>query len=347
MTKIISGKLDFDDVLIMPRPSELKSRSEVNLEVSYITKHSKKRFTGVPVCVSNMDIVGTIKMAKALYKHRMWVALNRFIPLDKLQGFLHKEESEYSFVAMGQSEDELERIKKLRNIKNICIDAANAYTYSFLDIVKKIRDSFPDVILMCGNVCTPEGVENLIKAGADISKCGISNGSFCDTKNKAGIGYNQFSVALECGLAANELNSLCCSDGGCHQTADIVKCLAAGSHISMCGTIFGGCQECNGEWEHEHIKEGEIYWSGKINESRATGKKRLKMYGMSSEYANKKYFGGLKTYRASEGKEGWVEYKGPVDKIAQDIKGGLASCCTYTNTKNLENLSKNCVFTTR
>lgn len=334
--KIISGKLDFGDVLISPKPSELKSRSEVNLEVSYICKHSKSRFSGVPVCVANMDTIGQIGVAKCLFKHKMWVALHKFIETGELYNFLREPESEYCFVTIGSKdfEKEIEKLKFIfQNFKTppkICIDAANAYMYDFLDVVKRVRAEFQNAILMAGNVCTPEGVENIIKAGADIAKCGIANGGFCDTKNKAGVGYKQFSVASECGQAANELNALCCSDGGCKMPADICKAIGAGSHLVMAGSIFGGCEESEGEWQYDQNGN----------------KKAIKFYGMSSESANKKYFGGLKQYRASEGKEGFVPYKGSIEDVARDIKGSLASCCTYTNTKNLENLHKNCTFTT-
>jgi len=334
--KIISGKLGFEDVYITPRPSELSSREEVNLQVSYICKHSRSRFSGVPVCVANMDSTGQIGIAKALHSEKIWVALHKFIDRSELYNFLREPESEYCFVTIGSSkfEEEIERLKFIfetfKTPPKICIDAANAYMYKFLDVVKIVRDIFPPAIIMAGNVCTPEGVENIIKAGADIAKCGIANGGFCDTKNKAGVGYKQFSVALECGQAANELNALCCSDGGCKMPADICKALGAGSHLVMAGSIFGGCEESEGDW---HFDEN-------------GNKKSIKFYGMSSESANKKYFGGLKKYRTSEGKEGFVPYKGSIKYVAQDIKGSLASCCTYTNTKNLENLHKNCNFTT-
>lgn len=320
-------KLDFDDVLIRPKPSELKSRSEVNLEVSYITKHSRKRFTGIPVCAANMDTIGQLKIARILSEHKIWTALHKFISSKEIIDFLKESSSNYSFVTMGISDSEILRMTLL-NPKAICIDAANAYMYHFLDVVKRVRENHPDSIIMAGNVCTPEGVENIIKAGADIAKAGIANGNFCLTKNMSGIGYKQFSVAMECGQAANELNALCCSDGGCKEVGDICKALGSGSHMVMCGSLFSGVDEA------ENLKSRE-----------KNGSIEYLIYGMSSEEANEKYFGGLKNYRASEGAELWVKSKGSINDIARNIKGGLASCCTYTNTKNLENLNKNCTFT--
>lgn len=326
--KIEYGKLNFDDVYIKPRPSEIDSRKNVDLNVSYITLHSKRRFNGIPVILSNMDTVGQINIAKTVYNHGFWTCLHKFYNEKQLYYHFTSSNFDKSFITIGPTID-LDFIKDLPfKINAICIDAANAYLYKFLDFVKIIRDMFPDTILMAGNVCTPEGVENLIRAGTDIVKCGIANGEFCDTKNKAGIGYKQFSVALECGQAANELHALCCSDGGCKSPSDIAKAIAAGSHMVMIGSIFGGVSEANeSEWIE---KDGELY---------------MKMYGMSSKFANEKYFGGLQEYRTSEGKEGFVKNKGSANDICLDIMGGLASCCTYSNISRIENLHKNAIFT--
>lgn len=323
-------KLDFDDVLIKPKPSELKSRADVNLSVSYLGKHSNSVINGFPVILANMSCIATLKMAKSLYRHEFFVALHKFIGEADLVDFFNEEHSKKSFYTLGMNDDldKLYRIvKKTQHLNKINLDVANGYMYNFLDYVKKVRQLYPNFIIMAGNVATPEGVENIIRAGADIAKCGIGNGNFCETRNKAGVGYKQFSVAHECGQAANELNALCCSDGGCKSPADICKALGAGSHFVMTGSLFAGCDECESEWKEEN------------------GIKKMLMYGMSSKVANDKYCGGLKKYRAAEGREGWVDYKGPAEHIAVDIRGGVASCCTYTNTKNLENLKKNCIFT--
>lgn len=329
-------KYHFNDVMIVPKPTQLTSRSQVKLDVSYVTKHSRKVISGFPVIVANMDTTGQVGVAKALYEHQTFVALHKYISSDEIIKFLFSEYGRYSFFSMGITEEDFSKLnyiinyRKMINHRNqlINMDVANGYMYSFLDAVKKVRDLCPDSIIMAGTVCTPEGVENLIKAGADIARCGIANGSQCLTSNKSGIGYPQFSVALECGQAANELNALCCSDGGCKSPADVCKALAAGAHFVMAGTMFAGHDENEGEWEFDK------------NENRV----RMKVYGMSSKTANEKYNGGLKKYRTSEGNESWIEYKGPISHTIQDLKGGLASCCTYTNTFQLENLHKNVQF---
>lgn len=326
-------KLHFSDVYITPKATELSSRSEVNLDVSYITKHSKQRITGLPVLVANMDKIGVWPMANALHQYKIGVCLHKHHSVDQIMRLLAEDNFEYSFLSFGITDIDFEKLRQLSSVKllknrafKICLDVANGYMYSFLDKIKITRELFPNAIIMAGNVCTPEGTENLIKAGADIAKCGISSGGKCITKDKTGIGYPQLSVASECGQAANELNALCCSDGGIRNVADICKALGAGSHFVMSGSLFFGYEENDTDWEYD----------GK--------QKKMLSYGMSSKTANEKFFGGLKEYRAAEGKEEYVFYKGNVSELAVDIRGGLASCCTYTNTKNLENLWKNCIF---
>lgn len=330
MSQIVNDtKLDFDDVLILPKATELSSRSEVNLEVSYICLYSRREISGVPVIAANLDTVGSTRMARSLFGSGLFVCLHKYIPIEELVTFLQTGESSKSFFTIGTNTTDLDRLKSAASkctVDKICIDVANGYMYSFLDKIKIVRDMFPNSIIMAGNVCTPEGVENIIKAGADIVKCGIGSGGLCDTRNKAGVGCKQLSVAIECGQAAQEMKALCCSDGGCKTVADICKALAAGSHFVMCGSLFCGYEECNIEWED--------VGSGIIG----------KVYGMSSKTANDKYNDGLKEYRTSEGKEKVIEYKGSINSLIQDIKGGLASCCTYTNTRNLKNLYKNSTF---
>lgn len=316
----------FNDVHILPRPSELCSRAEPHIEVSYMTKYSRKSFSGLPVIVANMDYIGTIKMAAELRKYNIYVALHKFVDLEKIEAY----DGSNIFMSFGIGEFDKEKIvqvKKLGLTHPICLDVANGYMYKFLDHIKWVRDLLPDSIIMAGNVCTAEGAENIIRAGADIVKAGIGNGSFCLTARVTGVGVPQFTVAQECGQAANELNALCCSDGSIRQPGDIAKALGAGSHLVMAGSMFAGYDENDTDWT----------WN-------AGGVKHMHFYGMSSKTANDKYFGGLQEYRTSEGHEDIIECKGPIKRLIQDITGGLASCCTYTNTKYIENLKKNCQF---
>jgi GMP reductase len=219
-----------------------------------------------------------------------------------------------------------ELMEKIKDYKDILAKKSRVFSIISSE-TKEIREKYPDVIILAGNVVTKEGVSSIINAGADIVKGGIANGGFCETKLKAGVGYKQFSMIRECSPLANEMGALFCSDGGCKTPADICKALGGGSNFVMVGSLFAGYDQCDSEW------------------TTVDGQKKMLMYGMSSKIANDKYCGGLQSYRTSEGREGWVDYKGDVKELATDIKGSVASCCTYTDTKNLQDLRKNCVFT--
>ena len=149
---------------------------------------------------------------------------------------------------------------------------------------------------MAGNVATPEMVQELLITGAaDIVKIGIGSGSVCTTRLKTAVGYPQLSAIIECADAAHGLRGHVCADGGCRTPGDVVKALAAGADFVMLGGMLAGHDECEGEWvEQEGQRAG------------------MRFYGMSSKTAMDKYAGGLKDYRASEGREAVVPYRGPV-----------------------------------
>ncbi len=156
----------------------------------------------------------------------------------------------------------------------------------------------------------------------------IVHNSVCTTRKKTGVGYPQLSAIIECADAAHGLNSYICGDGGITNSGDIAKAFGAGADFIMCGGLFAGHDECNGE----------IIISTESNNS------KMKFYGMSSDDAMNKHYNGKANYRASEGKTVYVDYKGPVENTIKDILGGLRSTCTYTGAKSLKQLSKCTTF---
>lgn len=154
-------------------------------------------------------------------------------------------------------------------------------------------------------------------------------------------GYPQLSAVAECADAAHGYGGLVCADGGCKNPGDVAKAFGAGADFVMIGGMFAGCDECEGEWEYETVDSSTnpptVITNSKI-------KKSLKFYGMSSKDAQEKYNGGVKEYRASEGKTVKVPYKGPASEVIKDILGGLRSTCTYVGARRLKDLSKCCTF---
>lgn len=324
-------RLDFDDVLIRPKRSEAPSRSAIVLEREYTFLNSRATWKGIPIVASNMDTVGTMEMAKALGPEMM-TCLHKYYGETDLSDFFRDERHQaYTFFTVGIKDDEfqmLEAVKERASIRFVCVDAANGYTKFFVDRVKRVREVFPGVTIMAGNVATPEMVQELIISGAaDIVKIGIGSGSVCTTRMKAAVGYPQLSAIIECADAAHGLRGHVCADGGCRTPGDVVKAFAAGADFVMLGGMLAGHDECRGEWIEEDGK-----------------KVGMKFYGMSSRSAMDKYAGGPKDYRAAEGNEVVVPYKGPVRGMLQEITGGLRSACAYVGASRLKDLSKCTTF---
>jgi GMP reductase len=322
-------KLDFVDVLIKPKRSTLYSRKDVDIERTFHFRWSNTVWTGIPIIASNMDTIGTLQMAKALGRHKILTAVHKFTHVTDWEDT--SLPFPYLMITTGINDDETRRtfdavLKKHADIQWICVDIANGYTERFVSFIGKIREQYPDKIIVAGNVVTGEMTEQLILAGADIVKVGIGPGSVCTTRRMTGVGYPQLSAVIECADAAHGIGGHIISDGGCTVPGDIPKAFGAGADLVMLGGMLAGHDECG----------------GKVLESR--GKKLMQFYGMSSDTAMKKHFGTIENYRASEGKTVLVPYKGAVDNSVKEILGGLRSACTYAGAKRLKDLPKCTTF---
>ncbi len=324
-------KLEFDDVLIRPKRSEAPSRSTINLEREYDFLNSGTTWKGVPLIASNMDTVGTMTMAGALAPD-MLTCLHKYYSEPELLGFFkeeaHRTNAFYTLGIMDDSFEQMERIAGQVDLRFVCVDVANGYTKYFVDRVKRIRETLPAATIMAGNVATPDMVQELLISGAaDIVKIGIGPGSVCTTRLKTAVGYPQLSAIIECADAAHGLQGHVCADGGCRSPGDVVKAFAGGADFVMLGSLLAGHDECEGEWVEE--------------QGQRTG---MRFYGMSSRTALDKYAGGPKDYRACEGQETIVPYKGGVRATIQEITGGLRSACAYVGADRLKALSKCTTF---
>ncbi len=327
-------KLEFDDVLIRPKRSEAPSRSAVVLTREYRFLNSQATWRGIPLVASNMDTVGTMAMARALGPEMM-TALHKYYSAEDLVAFFQDSNlRRCAFYTLGIREEDLAKLEQVAaqvELPFVCVDAANGYTKFFVDRVRRVREMLPDSTIMAGNVATPEMVQELIISGrADIVKVGIGSGSVCATRLQTGVGYPQLSAIVECADAAHGLRGHVCADGGCRSPGDVVKAFAAGADFVMLGGLLAGHDECGGEW----VEQG----------GRRVG---MKFYGMASRTAVEKYAGGLKDYRACEGAETVVPYRGPVQETIREITGGLRSACAYVGAARLKDLSKCATFVLR
>jgi GMP reductase len=330
-------KLDFDDVLIRPKRSSLTSRSEVSLCRKFNFIHSTRTMECVPIVAANMDTTGTVAIAYALYRHGCITCLHKHYTIENLtKYFTQNKSAELTFLSTGITTTDLDKLNSTITsilsyggiVPNICVDVANGYSEKFVTAVKHIRNKYPDIIIMAGNIVTPEMTEELIfHGGVDIVKVGIGSGSVCTTRLKTGIGYPQLSAIMECADAAHGLGGHICSDGGCRIPADVCKAFGANADFVMLGSMLAGTDCCEGEWEYEYRRaiidnQGKVldeYWIANDPGNQEKRKKALKFYGMSSKEAMDKHNGGVADYRTSEGKCVSIPYKGTTDNIIKDI----------------------------
>ena len=331
MTKIEFGtKLDFHNVLIRPKRSTLKSRSAVNLERTFKFKNSSLTWSGVPIMSANMDTTGTFEVYDVLSKYKIITVLHKFYTLNEYKNKKDTLDPEYYAVSSGISDKDYEKLVEIMEImdcKFICIDIANGYLDGMVNFCKRVREKFPDKIIMAGNVVTREIVEELILEGkVDIVKVGIGPGSACTTRLKTGVGMPQLSAVLECADAAHGVGGHIISDGGITCPGDMAKAFGGGADFVMVGGQFAGHDENPGEIIEED------------------GKKKKLFYGMSSEKAQEIHYGSMAKYRSSEGRVLKILYKGSLHDTVSDYLGGLRSTCTYINSDCIKHMPRCTTF---
>lgn len=357
MQKIINeNKLDFDDILIVPQRSTLTSRSEIQLERSFQFYHSPRTWTGIPIMCANMSFC-SFEMAKELAKYKIIACLHKYHDVDDLVDYFnhHPNNIAYTFVSIGYKKSDLNHLLDLKNKlgkqPNICIDVPNGHMDVFVKYCKKVRENFPESIIIAGNTThTSSTQELLIYGGVDIVKIGIGGGSACTTRFLTGCGFPQLSACLENSYIAHGLQNgpkklgLIVSDGG-HKTAgDVSKALCAGSDFVMLGGYFAGSDPCDGEWTYEYKaskQKNSIFWQP-IDPGYPTEKRKVDFsyYGMSTHHSQQLYEDTVKQYRASEGTKITVKYKGSIDRIIQELLGGIRSCCCYIGASNIKHMAK-------
>jgi GMP reductase len=358
-------KLDYKDVLIRPKRSTLGSRKEVQLDRGYTFRNYEpdfpeniehEHYRGIPIMAANMDGVGTFEMADKLAEGGLFTCLVKTYSVDELVEYFDTdmyERTNHVAISIGITDSDRNKFDRVYekvdgNLKYVCVDVANGYSERFAEFIRKLRASYPHIVIIAGNVVTGEMTEELILAGADIVKVGIGPGSVCTTRIQTGVGYPQLSAVIECADAAHGLGGHIIADGGCTCPGDVAKAFAAGADFVMLGGMLAGHDEGGGEVITKFYETNQLmYEVGDHLDNRVRNieeKQFVQFYGMSSAAANNKHFGGLKEYRSSEGREVLVPYRGPVGITVQDLLGGIRSTCTYVGADKLKRLSKCATF---
>lgn len=307
--------IDFHNTFIKPTPSSLSSRQQVQLERTF-TFNNGVKWTTVPIIISNMSTTGVPSLVtnEAIIRSKISVALHKWVGTlssTYIEQEQIKQDNWWHTVGVPTDGYEQEYWKELdlkaKQTNKICVDVANGYMEKFAETVFDIRQKYPKHIIMAGNVCTPEGASELALAGVDIIKVGIGPGHLCRTRRVTGVGYPQLQAIRD---ICNKIqyNVYICSDGGVKYPGDACKAFVAGADFVMMGSYFLGCDElgCEG-------------------------------YGMASQKAID-IFGYQSSYRPVEGVTETFDKKGPISGLLQQLLGGIRSCCTYTNSKTIEEL---------
>ncbi|MES2527188.1 MAG: IMP dehydrogenase [Bdellovibrionota bacterium] len=321
-----SKGLTFDDVLLMPKHSEMSSRRAPNLE-SKVTKNFTLK---TPIISANMDTVTGPEMAIKMAELGGLGILHRFMSPEEqvrdVKNMLAKIKPLGLPVAasIGVKEEGMRRADLLADagVDIFTIDIAHGDSVMMLEVLSYVKKKYPKIDVIAGNTAMPDGVRRLIDAGADSVKIGIGPGSMCTTRIITGCGVPQLTAVAMCVLEAAKSGVPVIADGGIKTSGDIVKAFAAGAQTVMLGSMLSGCLETPGEIEG--------------------GRKRYR--GMASKDAQVSWRGELPKGMAAEGEARWVPCKGSVENIVHELCGGIRSGMTYVNANTIAEIHKNGLF---
>ncbi|NLU46737.1 MAG: IMP dehydrogenase [Syntrophomonadaceae bacterium] len=235
--------------------------------------------------------------------------------------------------AVGTAKDTMERVEALKKagVDVIVVDTAHGHSKNVLEIVTKIKQRFPELDVIGGNVATAEATEDLIKAGADAVKVGIGPGSICTTRVVAGIGVPQITAVMDCAQVASKYGVPIIADGGIKYSGDIAKAIAAGADVVMLGNLLAGTEESPGE---TIILQGRSY---KVYRGMGS-------IGAMVEGSSDRYFQEDAAKLVPEGIEGRVPYKGYVSETIFQLVGGLRAGMGYCGVRNIEEMKTKTKF---
>lgn len=315
--------LTYDDVLLVPQKSEVRSRRQPDLT----TRLTRKLTIEKPFISANMDTITESDMAIAMHQQGGFGILHRFMSIsDQVAHVERMKEAGVKLLgaSIGVNQDFKDRAKGLveAGVNVITIDIAHGHSVSMLETLKWLKDNYPEVEVIAGNVATPQATSDLIEAGADAIKVGIGPGSMCTTRIITGCGVPQLTAVALCAEVAIKAGVPVIADGGIKTSGDVVKALAAGADTVMLGSILSGTLETPGPIRH--------------------GKKEYR--GMASKAAQVSWRGEVPEGMAPEGEATYVAIKGHVSDVISELAGGLRSGMSYVNALTIPEIREKAIF---
>jgi len=337
--KIIEQGLTFDDVLLIPKYSDILPK-DVNTE-SFLTKKISLK---IPLLSSAMDTVTESNMALALAKDGGIGIIHKSMSIsDQVNEIKIVKDVSSNFLvgaAVGTSDDTYDRVKELMKVKVdvIVVDTAHGHSKKVIDVIKWIKSNYKDMQVIGGNIGTYEAAKDLIKAGVDAVKVGIGPGSICTTRIVAGIGVPQITAIKNVAKALDGTDVKLIADGGIRFSGDIVKALAAGANTVMIGGLFAGTTEAPGKVfldKETNIKYKSYRGMGSIGAMANSQSSKDRYFQHDTKDAKK---------LVPEGVEGRLKYKGSVQPIIYQLLGGIRSGMGYLGAENIQELYEKADF---
>lgn len=327
--------LSFDDISLVPRYNNIASRRDVDTSVQFGDLRLR-----IPVFSANMDTVTGVTMAKKMHELGGIGFLHRFCSIeDNVKMYndatlewqntrLPRKREREAVVSLGVNEG-LDRFEALyeAGARYFCVDIAHGHSRAVGRIIDQMRQAHDNIYIIAGNVCHATGAEYLADKGAHAIKVGIGPGSVCSTRVKTGFGVPQFTAIQEC----SRVNCFIIADGGIRTPGDAVKAFAAGADAVMLGGMLSGTDETPGDLQDEPI------WH--TASPAGFERRKFKIFrGMASKEAQEDFMGSMSDWKAAEGVEIKVDYKGPVTTVIADLMGGIRSGMTYCGANTIDQI---------
>ena len=322
----IQEVLTYNDVLLEPQYSDIKSRCEVSA-VSTLRGNGPTTKLGLPILASPMDTISEEEMGVAMWQEGGLAVVHRYNTITQqasiLDGIIVKAGCNAA-AAIGTSGDYLERASALyeTGVRILCVDVAHGHHILMKTALTELRATFGDKVhIIAGNIATLEGYNDLVDWGADSVRCNIGGGSICSTRVQTGHGVPGLHTIIEC--ARSDRDAAIIADGGIRNSGDIVKALAAGADFVMLGSLLSGTDETPGDVIHTH--------EGKVKSYR----------GMASKDAQVEWRGRTASL---EGVATTVACKGPVADVLEDLARGIRSGLSYSGARTIRELQAKARF---
>ncbi len=322
---IDSPALTFDDVLIVPKRSSVYSRKQVSLRTRLVGNLE----IDLPFISANMDTVTELRMARAMHDLGGLGTIHRFLP-DDVHVSLMNQIPGIRILTIGVKPQDLAKVPHLDRLEGILIDVAHGHSDRTIEIIGRIRELYPAIWIIAGNVATAEGAWDLLEAGAHAIKVGVGPGAVCTTRIVTGCGVPQLTAIMKARAAIDRWWDVerrkakprtsyapaLIADGGIRNSGDIVKALVAGANSVMIGSLFAGTDESPGEVVRREGLPCKLY------------------RGMASAGAMQV----IGVERTPEGVETYVPCQGSVATLVRDLEGGVRSGLSYCNSSSIADL---------